>query len=127
MAVLIAITRSLGKRCAKRSTISISSHNFRFQTLRTLVLEPSLSQSVNLRLLSHYDTEIVEINLDRSEEKNALENDMLKGLRHAFEAINQDSSAGVFMLSSSVPNVFCTDLMFSSDRNIASFATLIAI
>ncbi|KAL4383338.1 hypothetical protein GQ457_15G010770 [Hibiscus cannabinus] len=124
MAVLIAITRSLGKRCAKRSTISISSHNFRFQTRRTLVLEPSLSQPVNLRLLSYYDTEIVEINLDRSEEKNALENDMLKGLRHAFEAINQDSSAGVVMLSSSVPNVFCADLMFSSHRNIA---TLIAI
>ncbi|XVE57590.1 hypothetical protein DITRI_Ditri04bG0102300 [Diplodiscus trichospermus] len=108
MAVLTALTRSLGHYCLKRSQPSIfPSPNSRFQSLRTLILEPSLSQSVNLRRLSDADSGIIEVNLDRPEAKNAIGNDMLKGLRHAFEAIDGDSSAHVVMISSSVPKVFC--------------------
>ncbi|GMJ06092.1 hypothetical protein like AT4G16800 [Hibiscus trionum] len=112
MAALTALTRSLGQHCPKRSRFSfvsqnIPSHNSRFQTLRTLILEPSLSQSVKLHRLSDCDSGIVEVNLDRPEAKNAIGNDMLRGLRRAFEDIGQDSSARVVMISSSVPKVFC--------------------
>ncbi|XP_040963293.1 probable enoyl-CoA hydratase 2, mitochondrial isoform X2 [Gossypium hirsutum] len=112
MAALTALTKSLGYHCAKRSKIStlsqnFPSHNSRFQTLRTLILEPSLSESVKLNRLSDYDSGIVEVNLDRPEAKNAIGKDMLSGLRHAFEAVDRDSSARVVMISSSVPKVFC--------------------
>ncbi|KAE8671733.1 Methylglutaconyl-CoA hydratase [Hibiscus syriacus] len=112
MAVLTALTRSLGQNCARRSKISIvsqnSPHNSRFQTLRTLILEPSLSPSVKIHRISECDSGIVEVYLDRPEAKNAIGNEMLSGLRHAFEAIGQDLSARVVMISSSVPKVFCT-------------------
>ncbi|TYJ06400.1 hypothetical protein E1A91_A12G231100v1 [Gossypium mustelinum] len=112
MAALTVLTKSLGYHCAKRSKIStfsqnFPSHNSRFQTLRTLILEPSLSESVKLNRLSDYNSGIVEVNLDRPEAKNAIGKDMLSGLRHAFEAIDRDSSARVVMISSSVPKVFC--------------------
>nr|KJB51802.1 hypothetical protein B456_008G232200 [Gossypium raimondii] len=112
MAALTALTKSLGYHCAKRSKISTFSQNFpshnpRFQTLRTLILEPSLSESVKLNRLSDYDSGIVEVNLDRPEAKNAIGKEMLSGLRHAFEAVDRDSSARVVMISSSVPKVFC--------------------
>ena len=58
-------------------------------------------------ILSTKLTGIIEVNLDRPEAKNAIGNDMLRGLRHAFEAIDRDSSAHVVMISSSVPKVFC--------------------
>lgn len=63
MAALTVLTRSLGYHCAKRSKISafsqnFLSHNSRFQTLRTLILEPSLSESVKLNRLSDYDSGI---------------------------------------------------------------------
>lgn len=45
--------------------------------------------------------------MDRPEAKNAIGNDMLRGLRDAFEAIDRDSSAHVVMISSLVPKVFC--------------------
>lgn len=32
---------------------------------------------------------------------------MLRGLKHAFETISEDSSANVVMIRSSVPKVFC--------------------
>ncbi|XVF51824.1 hypothetical protein PTKIN_Ptkin04bG0215200 [Pterospermum kingtungense] len=111
MAVLTAVTRSLGQHFLKRPKSSIfpqnfPSHNY-FQFQRTLILEPSLSESVNLHRLSDSDSGIVEVSLNRPEAKNAIGNDMSKGLRHAFEAIHRDSSARVVMISSSVPNVFC--------------------
>ncbi|XP_022738382.1 probable enoyl-CoA hydratase 2, mitochondrial [Durio zibethinus] len=112
MAVLTVLTRSIGQHCLKRSKPSIipqnfPSHNSRFQTLRTLILEPSLSESVKLHRLSDSDSGIIEVTLDRPEAKNAIGNDMLGGLRHAFEAIDTDSSAHVVLISSSVPKVFC--------------------
>ncbi|XWS49148.1 hypothetical protein CRYUN_Cryun13aG0138800 [Craigia yunnanensis] len=108
MAVLTALTRSRGQHCLKRSKPSIfpqnfPSHNSRFQTLGTLILEPSLSESVNLTV----SPTPIPVNLDRPEAKNAIGNDMLRGLRHAFEAIDRDSSAHVVMISSSVPKVLC--------------------
>lgn len=112
MAVLTAAARSLGQQCLKRSKPSISpqnfhSHNSRFQTLRTLILEPALSESVDLHRLSDSDSGIIEVKLHRPEAKNAIGNDMLRGLRNVFEAIDRDSSAHVVMISSSVPKVFC--------------------
>nr|KJB51796.1 hypothetical protein B456_008G232000 [Gossypium raimondii] len=61
MAALTVLTKSLGYHCAKRCKIStfsqnFPSHNSRFQTLRTLILEPSLSESVKLNRLSDYDS-----------------------------------------------------------------------
>lgn len=52
-------------------------------------------------------TGIVEVNLDRPEAKNAIGKDMLRGLSHVFELINQSSDANVAIISSSVPGVFC--------------------
>jgi len=52
-------------------------------------------------------TGIVEISLDRPEVRNAVGKEMLRGLSHAFELINQNSYANVAIISSSVPGVFC--------------------
>ncbi|XP_021288459.1 probable enoyl-CoA hydratase 2, mitochondrial isoform X2 [Herrania umbratica] len=114
MAVVTALTKSLGQHCAKRLKPSIFPHKFpsnhsqcQFQILRTLILEPSLSESVKLHRLPDSDSGIVEVNLDRPGARNAIGNDMLRGLRQAFEAIDGDSSAHVVLISSSVPTVFC--------------------
>ena len=50
---------------------------------------------------------IVEVSLHRPEAKNAIGNDLLRGLKHTLEAISKDSSANVMLLISSVPKVFC--------------------
>lgn len=47
------------------------------------------------------------MNLDRPGAKNAIGKEMLRGLRNAFETINNDDSANVAMICSSVPKVFC--------------------
>lgn len=49
---------------------------------------------------------IIEVSLDRPEAKNAIGKEMLRGLSHVFELINQNSSANVAMICSSVPGVF---------------------
>ncbi|OMO59564.1 Crotonase superfamily [Corchorus capsularis] len=112
MAMFTVLTRSLGQRCAERLKPSIFPHRFpsnnsQLQTLRTLILEPSLSESVKLNRLSDTDSGIIEVNLHRPEAKNSISVDMARGLRHAFEDIDRDSSARVVMISSSVPKVFC--------------------
>jgi len=45
--------------------------------------------------------------LDRPKVRNAIGKEMLQGLSHAFELINQKSYANVAIISSSVPGVFC--------------------
>ncbi|PON64587.1 Crotonase superfamily [Parasponia andersonii] len=80
---------------------------WRYQTRRTLILEPNSSQFVSLQRLSDSDSGIVEVNLNRPERKNAIGKDLLRGLQQALEAISRDSSSNVVILRSLVPNVFC--------------------
>lgn len=114
--------------------ILITHHQYHYQhqTHRTLILDSSASEFVKLHKLTgpdsgkflffysihhYYDefpyffviffTGIVEISLDRPQAKNAIGKEMLRGLSHAFELINQKSYANVAMISSSVPGVFC--------------------
>ncbi|KAL2340624.1 hypothetical protein Fmac_008564 [Flemingia macrophylla] len=74
---------------------------------RNLILDSSASEHIKLHKLTGPDSGIIEISLDRPEAKNAIGKEMLRGLRHAFELINQNSYANVAMISSSVPGVFC--------------------
>ncbi|KAL6346459.1 hypothetical protein AAG906_033255 [Vitis piasezkii] len=76
------------------------------ESCRTLILR-STFESVRVQRLSHDDSGIVEVHLDRPEAKNAIGKKMLRGLQKIFEAINRDVSANVVMLSSSTPWVFC--------------------
>ncbi|KAG6577665.1 putative enoyl-CoA hydratase 2, mitochondrial, partial [Cucurbita argyrosperma subsp. sororia] len=83
------------------------SHPWRYTHCRTLILESLFSESVRLHRLSDSDSGIVEVHLARPEVKNAIDKDMLRGLRHAFESVDSDPSANVMMICSSVPKVFC--------------------
>ncbi|XP_051139866.1 probable enoyl-CoA hydratase 2, mitochondrial isoform X2 [Andrographis paniculata] len=76
---------------------------FRLQNVRTLLLQ---SASESVKLLQHTDSD-AEVKLERPETKNAIGNDMLRGLQHAFEAVNMDHTSKVLLISSSVPKVFC--------------------
>ncbi|KAF9624271.1 hypothetical protein IFM89_009179 [Coptis chinensis] len=76
------------------------------QTYRNLILE-SISDSVKLERLSGSDSGIVEVKLDRPGAKNAIGKDMLGCLQRYLEIVNQDSSANVLLISSSLPRVFC--------------------
>ncbi|KAI4315214.1 hypothetical protein L6164_028047 [Bauhinia variegata] len=77
------------------------------QSRRTLILESSASELVKFQKLTGSDSGIIEVSLDRPGAKNAIGKDMLGGLKHAFELINQDRHANVAMICSSVPGVFC--------------------
>ncbi|CAA0831624.1 ATP-dependent caseinolytic (Clp) protease/crotonase family protein [Striga hermonthica] len=79
---------------------------FRFKTIRTLLLQ-SASESVKLQKLTDSDSGILEVNLERPGTKNAIGKDMLRGLQYTFEAVNNDHTARVMMICSSVPKVFC--------------------
>ncbi|XP_038708112.1 probable enoyl-CoA hydratase 2, mitochondrial [Tripterygium wilfordii] len=124
MGTLTTLRRSLGHHCLRKSSpsphisklfdlsqgsllnvIVSGSFNLQYQSRRTLILESALSESVKLKRLS--DSGIVEVNLDRPETKNAIGKDMLRGLKHAFETIDEDESAKVVLVCSSVPKVFC--------------------
>ncbi|KAK2989699.1 hypothetical protein RJ640_012920 [Escallonia rubra] len=120
MVSFAAIGKSLGQRCTKNFKLhssrllyhlngiseSSGARQWQLQSIRTLLLQ-SASESVKIRSLSDSDSGIIEVNLVRPEAKNAIGNDMLRGLQHSFEAINKDSSAKVLMINSSVPRVFC--------------------
>ncbi|TKY55489.1 Methylglutaconyl-CoA hydratase [Spatholobus suberectus] len=89
-------------------TLNFITHQYQqHQTRRNLILESSASELVKLHKLTGPDSGIIEISLDRPEVKNAIGKEMLRGLSHAFELINQNSYANVAMISSSVPGVFC--------------------
>lgn len=62
---------------------------------------------VNLKYLPLWLTGIIEVNLNRPGARNAIGTELLRGLKHTFETISEDSSANVVMISSSVPKVFC--------------------
>lgn len=136
MCALRALTRSVCNSSSYVKTskpyliLNLITHQH--QTRRNLILESSASEFVKLHKLTgpdsgkflffysihhYYDefpyffviffTGIVEISLDRPQAKNAIGKEMLRGLSHAFELINQKSYANVAMISSSVPGVFC--------------------
>ena len=50
---------------------------------------------------------IVEVNLYRPKNKNAIDTKLMRGLKHALELIHQDSSANVAIITSSVAGVYC--------------------
>ncbi|GAB4835027.1 hypothetical protein Ancab_033294 [Ancistrocladus abbreviatus] len=126
MVVFAAVARSICHHCdgriAKAPSLCLKIFNsfsfseiasnyttplhWQFQSRRSLILE-SVSESVKLTRLSDADSGIVVLNLDRPGAKNAIGRDMLRGLEHSFEAINNDPSAKVMMICSSVPKVFC--------------------
>uniref|UniRef100_A0A2N9G3F7 Enoyl-CoA hydratase n=1 Tax=Fagus sylvatica TaxID=28930 RepID=A0A2N9G3F7_FAGSY len=112
------LARSLTHYCLNKSkpnqqslslitSFTSNSHTWRYQSLRTLILESATSESVKLNRLSNPDSGIVEVQLERPGAKNAIGKDMLRGLQQSFEAIEKDSSANVVMICSSVPRVFC--------------------
>ncbi|CAN1333703.1 Probable enoyl-CoA hydratase 2, mitochondrial [Linum perenne] len=101
---LQTITRSLIRNHSKNPA-SYKLHHY--QSRRTLIMEPLLSGSVQVRRLSDDDSGIVEVNLHRPEARNAIGKEMLRGLRHTFETLETDDEANVVMISSSVPKAFC--------------------
>ncbi|KAJ4712670.1 Methylglutaconyl-CoA hydratase [Melia azedarach] len=84
-----------------------NSQYHQFQSRKTLILDSASSECVKLQRLSDSDSGIIEVNLNRPAARNALGTDLLRGLKHTFEAISEDSSANVAMICSSVPKVFC--------------------
>ncbi|KAK9923811.1 hypothetical protein M0R45_032211 [Rubus argutus] len=70
-----------------------------YQTRFTLILESAPSQSVNLHRLSDSDSEVVEVSLESPQVRNAIGKDMLKGLQNTFDAISNDSSANVLLIT----------------------------
>ncbi|CAN0842547.1 Probable enoyl-CoA hydratase 2, mitochondrial [Linum grandiflorum] len=104
MGALRTTTRSLIRHYWKYPA---SSNLHRYQSRRTLILEPLSSGSVQVRRLSDDDSGIVEVNLHRPEARNAIGSEMLRGLRHTFETLETDDEANVVMISSSVPKAFC--------------------
>ncbi|XP_062073905.1 probable enoyl-CoA hydratase 2, mitochondrial [Humulus lupulus] len=79
----------------------------RYQTHRTLILDRSPSQLVQLNRLSDSDSGIVELTLNRPERRNAIGRDFLRGFIESLEAVSKDSSANVVLIRSLVPKVFC--------------------
>ncbi|KAK2356317.1 putative enoyl-CoA hydratase 2, mitochondrial [Trifolium repens] len=96
--------------CALRVLTRLSSTTskpYQHHTRRNLILDSSASEFVKLHNLTHSDSGIVEVRLDRPEAKNAIGKEMLRGLSRVFELINQNSDVNVAMIRSSVPGVFC--------------------
>ncbi|KAF4389484.1 hypothetical protein G4B88_006543 [Cannabis sativa] len=50
---------------------------------------------------------IIELTLNRSERRNAIGKDFLRGFKECLEAVSKDSSTNVVLIRSLVPNVFC--------------------
>ncbi|KAL9231158.1 hypothetical protein vseg_006416 [Gypsophila vaccaria] len=108
MANFPRIARAISQQCRQLTVThtSNSTPQWRFHSFRYLFLD-SVTDSVKFRRLSNDDSGIVELNLDRAERKNAIGKDMLKGLRDSLEMLNEDRSAKVVMICSSVPKIFC--------------------
>jgi methylglutaconyl-CoA hydratase len=60
-----------------------------------------------MQRFSDSDSGIIEVTLDRPGAMNAIGNDTLKYLQRILETLNEDSSARVVILCSSLPKVFC--------------------
>ncbi|XP_028786211.1 probable enoyl-CoA hydratase 2, mitochondrial [Neltuma alba] len=96
---------------------------FQYQNHRTLILESFASEFVKFRRLADPDSGIFEVSLDRAGAKNAIGKDMLRGLRHALEFIDRESSAKVAMIRSSVPGVFCAGADLKERRTMSPSET----
>ncbi|XP_028772899.1 probable enoyl-CoA hydratase 2, mitochondrial [Neltuma alba] len=96
---------------------------FQYQNHRTLILESFASEFVKLQRLADPDSGIFEVSLDRAGAKNAIGKDMLRGLRHALEFIDRESSAKVAMIRSSVPGVFCAGADLKERRTMSPSET----
>ncbi|KAL9326864.1 hypothetical protein ACSQ67_007509 [Phaseolus vulgaris] len=96
-------------------------HHNQYQTRRNLIFDTSASEFVKLHRLTGPDSGIVEISLDRPEVRNAVGKEMLRGLSHAFQLINQNSYANVAIISSSVPGVFCAGADLKERRAMSQF------
>ncbi|XP_061337016.1 probable enoyl-CoA hydratase 2, mitochondrial [Gastrolobium bilobum] len=94
---------------------------YRHQRRRNLILESSASEFVKLHKLTGEDSGILEVRLDKPGAKNAIGKDMLRGLSHVFELINQNSYANVVMICSSVPGVFCAGADLKERRTMNQF------
>ncbi|PKU59861.1 probable enoyl-CoA hydratase 2, mitochondrial [Dendrobium catenatum] len=79
---------------------------FRLFFCRTLILQ-TVPNVVRIEKLSDSDSGIVDLKLERAEAKNAISKEMLRGLQNAIVEIDNDSSAKVVIVSSSIPRVFC--------------------
>ncbi|XP_031503398.1 probable enoyl-CoA hydratase 2, mitochondrial isoform X1 [Nymphaea colorata] len=105
MSLVPCVRRSLSAfRCSPKPALLCQGVNSQF--IRNLILE-TISEPIKTQRLSGSDSGIVEVSLDRPGAKNAIGNDMLKGLRRTIEVMNEDPSVRVVMISSSVPKVFC--------------------
>ncbi|OIW10343.1 hypothetical protein TanjilG_28094 [Lupinus angustifolius] len=120
MRVLWVLTRSLTlctsnfKSCSKpyyfNHPLQFLTHNVyqqQYQSRRNLIFDSSASEFVKLHNLQGSDSGIVDVRLDRPGAKNAIGKDMLQGLHHTLELIEQNSYTNVAIISSSVPGVFC--------------------
>ncbi|QCD81339.1 probable enoyl-CoA hydratase 2, mitochondrial [Vigna unguiculata] len=109
------------KSCKPYLTLNFIAHQHhgQYQTRRNLILETSASEFVKLHRLTGPDSGIVQISLDRPKVRNAIGKEMLQGLSHAFELINQKSYANVAIISSSVPGVFCAGADLKERREMS--------
>ncbi|CAN6479557.1 unnamed protein product [Victoria cruziana] len=105
MNLVPAVRRSISAYC-RSSKPALLCQGANLQYFRNLILE-TVSEAVKTHRLSGDDSGIVEVNLDRPSARNAIGNDMLKGLRRTIEVMNGDPSVRVVMISSSVPKIFC--------------------
>ncbi|KAH9721089.1 putative enoyl-CoA hydratase 2 [Citrus sinensis] len=139
MSALTKLTKTLAHHCVKKSKthwckpsqpllnlliseniVNINTSQFhQYQSRRTLILDSASSESVQLQRISDSDIGIIEVSLNRPAAKNALGTDMLRGLKHAFETISEDSSANVVMIRSSVPKVFCAGADLKERRQMS--------
>lgn len=76
------------------------------QLRRCLIVE-TCAEPVKVQRLSDSDSGIIEVTLDRPGAMNAIGNDTLKYLQRIIKTLNEDSSARVVILCSSLPKVFC--------------------
>ncbi|XP_031503400.1 probable enoyl-CoA hydratase 2, mitochondrial isoform X2 [Nymphaea colorata] len=90
MSLVPCVRRSLSAfRCSPKPALLCQGVNSQF--IRNLILE-TISEPIKTQRLSGSDSGIVEVSLDRPGAKNAIGNDMLKGLRRTIEVMNEDPS-----------------------------------
>jgi len=89
-----------------RTSLFPAKDQFGGQLRRCLIVE-TCPAPVKMQRFSDSDSGIIEVTLDRPGAMNAIGNDTLKYLQRILETLNEDSSARVVILCSSLPKVFC--------------------
>jgi len=89
-----------------RTSLFPAKDQFGGQLRRCLIVE-TCPEPVKMQRFSDSDSGIIEVTLDRHGAMNAIGNDTLKYLQRILETLNEDSSARVVILCSSLPKVFC--------------------